>query len=48
MAALGTEPRLGRWKKVKGRNDAVVFEVRKLHDIPDVDVEKREMVQEAV
>ena len=48
VAALGTEPRLGRWKKVKGRNEAVVFEVRKQDDMPDVDVEKREMVQEAV
>ena len=48
VVALGTEPRLGRWKKVKGRNDAVVFEVRKLHDIPEVDVEKKQMVHEAV
>lgn len=27
VAAVGTEHRLGRWKKVKGKNGAVVFEV---------------------
>ncbi|KAA6415722.1 MAG: WD40 repeat protein [Lasallia pustulata] len=27
VVAVGTEHRLGRWKKVKGRNGAVVFEV---------------------
>ena len=35
VVALGTEPRLGRWKKVKGRNDAVLFEVRRLSDVPE-------------
>ena len=29
VAAVGTEHRLGRWQKVKGRSDAIVFEVRK-------------------
>ncbi|MCJ1404690.1 pre-rRNA processing protein, partial [Xylographa trunciseda] len=30
VAALGTEHRFGRWKKVQGKNGAVVFEVRKI------------------
>ena len=30
VAATGTEHRLGRWKKVVGRNGALVFEVPKL------------------
>lgn len=30
VAAIGTEHRLGRWQKVKGRNGAVVFEIPKL------------------
>ncbi|KAL2040066.1 hypothetical protein N7G274_006969 [Stereocaulon virgatum] len=30
VAAIGTEHRLGRWQKVKGRNGAVVFEVQKI------------------
>lgn len=46
VVALGTEPRLGRWKKVKGRNDAVLFEVRKLSEVPEANVEKKGMVQE--
>ncbi|MCJ1323826.1 pre-rRNA processing protein [Thelotrema lepadinum] len=29
IAALGKEHRLGRWKKVKGRNGAVLFEISK-------------------
>ena len=29
VAALGKEHRLGRWKKVKGRNGAVLFEISK-------------------
>ncbi len=29
VAAVGSEPRLGRWKTVKGRNGAVVFEIPK-------------------
>ena len=46
VVALGTEPRLGRWKKVKGRNDAVLFEVRKLSDVAEAKGEKKGMVQE--
>ena len=30
LAAVGTEHRLGRWKKVPGKNGAVVFEVKRL------------------
>ncbi|MCJ1471833.1 pre-rRNA processing protein [Lambiella insularis] len=30
VAAVGTEHRLGRWKTVKGKNGAVVFEIRKM------------------
>ena len=30
VAAVGTEHRLGRWQKVKGRNGAVVFEIPKV------------------
>ncbi|MCJ1394750.1 pre-rRNA processing protein [Xylographa bjoerkii] len=30
VAAIGTEHRFGRWKKVQGKNGAVVFEVRKV------------------
>ena len=30
VAAVGTEHRLGRWKKAKGKNGAVVFEVSRL------------------
>lgn len=30
IAAVGTEHRLGRWKKMKGKNGAVVFEVGRL------------------
>ena len=30
VAAVGTEHRLGRWKKMKGKNGAVVFEVPSL------------------
>ena len=44
VVALGTESRLGRWKKVKGRNDAVLFEVRRLSDVPEAKVEGRNMV----
>jgi len=29
VAAIGTEPRLGRWKTIKGKNGAVILEVRK-------------------
>ena len=29
VAALGTEHRLGRWKKLKGKNGAVLFEITK-------------------
>ena len=46
VVALGTEPRLGRWKKVKGRNDAVLFEVRRLSNVSEAKVEKKGMVQE--
>ena len=47
VVALGTEPRLGRWKKLKGRNDAVLFEVRRLSDVPEVQAENEGMVQDA-
>lgn len=44
VVALGTEPRLGRWKKVKGRNDAALFEVRRLSDVPEAKLEEKDMV----
>lgn len=36
VAAVGTEHRLGRWKTMKGRNGAVVFEVPKVQQSTDV------------
>lgn len=39
VAAVGTEHRLGRWKTVKGKNGAVVFEVPKIRQSVDGDVE---------
>ena len=30
VAAIGTEHRFGRWKKVQGKNGATVFEIRKI------------------
>ena len=41
VAAVGTEHRFGRWKKVKGKNGAVVFEVKCTAAVSSsVDVEK--------
>ena len=45
VVAVGTEPRMGRWKKVRGMNGAAVFEVRKIHQLVKDDVEKNEMMQ---
>lgn len=39
VAAVGREHRLGRWMKVKGRNDAVAFEVQKILQPADADEE---------
>ena len=47
VVALGTETRLGRWKKLKGRNDAVLFEVRRLSDVPEAQAENEGTVQHA-
>ena len=35
VAALGREHRLGRWKKIDGKNGAAVFEVPKVFDLKD-------------
>jgi len=35
VAAVGSEPRLGRWKIVKGKNGAAVFEVPKIDKIAE-------------
>ncbi len=40
VVALGKEHRLGRWKKVQGKNGAMVFEVpRRALDGPRKDLE---------
>ncbi len=36
VAAVGTEHRLGRWKKMKGKNGAVVFEVARTSPVANV------------
>jgi len=38
VAAVGTEHRLGRWKKMKGKNGAVVFEVKRAPPAVSVEV----------
>ena len=40
VAALGTEHRLGRWKKVYGSNKPIVFEVPKISRISDLEEER--------
>ena len=39
VAALGTEHRLGRWKKVHGSNRPVVFEVPRISNVGEVEAE---------
>ena len=39
VAALGTEHRLGRWKKVYGSNRPIVFEVPKIVKVAEAEVE---------
>jgi len=38
VAAVGTEHRLGRWKKMKGKNGAVVFEVGRAPPAANIEV----------
>ena len=40
VAAMGTEHRLGRWKKVYGSNRPVVFEVPKIVELAEAEVEE--------
>ena len=47
VAAIGTEHRFGRWKKVKGKNGAVVFEVSKSMGTAINSVEAEQMLLEA-
>lgn len=42
VAALGTEHRLGRWKKVYGSNRPIVFEVPKIVTIAEAEAEAKE------
>ena len=42
VAAVGTEHRLGRWKKMKGKNGAVVLEVSRKPDMENVAVDEHE------
>lgn len=46
VAALGTEHRLGRWKKVYGSNKPIVFEVPKIAKIAELEEHKEEEEKE--
>lgn len=43
VAAVGTEHRLGRWKTMKGRNGAVVFEVSKIPHAEEAEDVRKEV-----